>query len=211
VLITAGPTHEPIDDVRFIGNRSSGAMGIAIARQAARAGARVTLLLGPTGTTLSDPQIDVVRFRTTSDLQRELRRHFRTCDVLIMAAAVADYRPAKIAKGKLKRDSVGLTIRLESTPDLLAEIARGRRENQLLVGFALEPRKTMLESARAKLVRKGLDLIVANPLETMDAPDVRASVIDGLGTVYVSKGKQRKEDFAAALIDIVLARAEAIT
>lgn len=208
MLITAGPTHEPIDTVRFIGNRSSGRLGIALADAAAKAGWRVTLLLGPTNLTPSDPRIRVLRFRTTADLQALLAASFRRCDALVMAAAVADYRPATFraaadADGKLRRAAEGLTLRLEPTPDLLAQISRLRQPGQVLVGFALEPRSRMMASARDKLTRKGLDLIVANPLETMDAPTIEATVIGRDGVVLQTPKPVAKARFAAQLAKLV--------
>ncbi|MCW5764338.1 MAG: hypothetical protein KIT68_00010 [Phycisphaeraceae bacterium] len=182
ILVTAGPTHEPIDSVRYIANRSSGKMGIAIADAAARRGHRTTLLLGPARVEPTDSRVTVRRFRSTADLQALLGRLMPRTTILIMAAAVADYRPrtgpaARRAGGKLRRRSSGLTLRLEPTPDLLAECARRRRPGQVLVGFALEPQSRLLASARRKLVRKGVDLIVANPLETMDSPSISAWLV----------------------------------
>ena len=210
MLITAGPTHEPIDTVRFIGNRSSGRLGIALANTAAKAGWRVTLLLGPTHLTPSDPKIRVLRFRTTADLQGLLDAHFPKCDALVMAAAVADYRPAPSqaaadSDGKLRRVAEGLTLHLEPTPDLLAGIGRLRRPDQVLVGFALEPRTRLMASAREKLMRKGLDLIVANPLETMDAPTIEATVVDREGVVLHTPKPVAKSRFAAQLATLVAA------
>ncbi|MGH7131633.1 MAG: phosphopantothenoylcysteine decarboxylase [Phycisphaerales bacterium] len=210
LLITAGPTHEPIDAVRFIGNRSSGQLGIALADAAAKAGWHVTLLLGPTNLTPSDPKIRVLRFRTTTDLQALLTANFHRCDALVMAAAVADYRPATSeaaadADGKLRRVAEGLTLRLEPTPDLLAQIGRLRQPGQVLVGFALEPRSRMMASAQDKLTRKGLDLIVANPLETMDAPTIEATVIGRAGVVLQTPKPVAKARFATQLAKLVAA------
>lgn len=185
ILITAGPTHEPIDAVRFIGNRSSGRLGVSLAEEAAREGWLVTLLLGPTPIQPTDSRVEVVRFRTTADLQTALMAHLAACDVLVMAAAVADYRPKATAAdlaGKKRRVEGGMVIELESTPDLLAGAAKSRRADQLLVGFALEPREEMEASARRKLAKKKVDLIVANPLATMDAATVEATVYGDAAT-----------------------------
>ena len=139
LLITAGPTHEPIDAVRFIGNRSSGRLGVALADKAAARDWRVTLLLGPTSLTPSDSRVQVLRFRTTADLEALLRQHFPAADTLIMAAAVADYRPKPLlnrpdaAEGKLKRSHGPLTLELEPTPDLLAACSSLRVPGQTLV------------------------------------------------------------------------------
>src|SRR5262249_18280024 len=149
MLITAGPTHEPIDAVRFIGNRSSGRLGSALANEAAARGWAVTLLMGPGGalpppgpSSSIDSKISVFRFRTAADLQGLLREHVREADVLVMAAAVADFRPKGGGKfgGKFRRKDAELVLTLEPTPDLLAEVGRSRRPDQLIVGFALEPR-----------------------------------------------------------------------
>lgn len=152
--------------------------------------------------------MEVVRFRTTADLEGLLARYLDGTDVLIMAAAVADYRPkpnpaAAHADGKLKRTAAGMTIELEATPDLLAGCAARRRPGQTLVGFALEPRSRLLESARAKLGRKGLDFIVANPLETMDAEDIEAVVLGKDGTSRETGGAIGKEAFASWLLGLI--------
>jgi phosphopantothenoylcysteine decarboxylase / phosphopantothenate---cysteine ligase len=206
VLITAGPTHEPIDAVRFIGNRSSGRVGVALAEEAARRGWDVTLLLGPTHRTPADSRVLVVRFRTAEELDGLLASHAPRCDVLVMAAAVADYRPkpdAAMLAGKLRRTEGPLTLELEPTPDLLARVAAGRRPGQVLVGFALEPRAEMLGAAKRKLERKGVDLIVANPLETMDGELVEAVVIGRDGSERRTPGVVSKEAFAPWLWDVI--------
>lgn len=172
ILITAGPTREPIDDVRFISNRSSGQMGFALAEAASSAGHEVTLLLGPV---LLPPsvaeQVQVVRFNTTADLEALLAEHFPKCDVLIKAAAVADYRPAQLIKGKTPRGD-GLKIELEPTPDLVAGCAKTKRDDQTIIAFALEDPDVMETRAVEKMQRKKVDAILANPLQTMDASDI---------------------------------------
>lgn len=203
VLITAGPTHEPIDRVRFIGNRSSGKMGISIAQAAAAAGWRVRLLLGPVPTPVNDPAVKVERFQTTEELRTLLTKRMPSTDVLVMAAAVADYRPDPAdtdLSGKIRRKGQGLTLRLVSTPDLLQEVASGRRPGQVLVGFALEPRQGLEAVARAKLERKGVDFIVANPLETMDAADIDGVLVGRDGATHSPGRRLSKGDFAAWLI-----------
>lgn len=207
-MITAGPTQEPIDQVRYLGNRSSGRVGIALAEAAAEAGWTVTLLLGPTPRTCSDSRVSVHRFRTTADLQLLLAANFPESDVLVMAAAVADYRPrpnpdVEAAHGKLRRLADGLTLQLEPTPDLLAACSARRTPGQRLVGFALEPRERLLTSAREKLARKGLDLIVANPLETMDAEHIEATVVGAAQQVHTTPGAIPKEVFARWLIGLL--------
>ncbi|MGV6813822.1 MAG: phosphopantothenoylcysteine decarboxylase domain-containing protein [Phycisphaerales bacterium] len=180
LLIAAGPTYEPIDSVRFIGNRSSGKLGIALAAVASERGWSVTLLLGPnTHRPPAHAKIDLFDFESTSELQQLLQTHLPQSDTLIMAAAVADYRVSEDIRqtDKLPRSAEGWTLRLEPTPDLLAGCSAMARTDQLLVGFALEPRDRMLASARTKLTRKNIDLIVANPLETMDSDKIEATLL----------------------------------
>lgn len=181
VLVTAGPTWEPIDAVRFIGNRSSGRMGIAIAAAFAARGHDVTLLLGPTNIQPVDSSHHrTVRFRTTADLERLLHEHWPRHDLLVMAAAVADFRPASPpdAGSKIARTtSAGFSLDLVPTPDLLASLKPITRSHQRLIGFALETRDQLLTRARSKLIDKGLHAIVANPLETMDSESVEAVLI----------------------------------
>lgn len=210
LLVTAGPTHEPIDSVRYIANRSSGRLGIALADAAVRRGMQVTLLLGPTSRTPDDPRVKVRRFTTTADLEALLALHFPQCDTLIMAAAVADYRPKGAAGGgaseamtKLRRTEAGLALELEPTPDLLAAVAKSRRDDQRVIGFALEPRERLIESAMSKLERKGLDGVVANPLETMDAPTIEATVIFRDGRRVDTAGAVDKSRFAPWLLDAI--------
>lgn len=202
ILITAGPTYEPIDAVRFIGNRSSGKLGIALAREAHARGLEVTLLLGPVSA--EAPKGPAVhRFRTTAELQALLREHGPRAEVVIMAAAVADYRPKSVqAEGKIKRAAAGLTLELEATPDLLAELGMSRRPGQRLIGFALEPRERLVESAKNKLERKRVDAIVANELETMDAETIRATVFTKDRSID-TPGMMQKDAFAPWLLDVI--------
>jgi len=202
LCITAGPTHEPIDEVRYLANRSSGRLGIALAEAAVNRGWPTTLLLGPTLLGSSDTRITTHRFSSTADLGALLDRFAPECDCLIMAAAVADFRPI-IDPGTppkiRRRDGKRLTLELEPTPDLLARAASNRHPGQCLVGFALEPRKTMIESAREKLRRKGVDLIVANPLETMDSQSIEAALIGN--DAETAPGRLPKSEFAIWLLD----------
>jgi phosphopantothenoylcysteine decarboxylase/phosphopantothenate--cysteine ligase len=178
-------------------------LGIALADRAAATGWAVRLLLGPTGLTPADSRVTVQRFRTTAELDALLRENFLHCDVLVMAAAVADYRPRPIAGfigGKLKRGSQALTLELEPTPDLLAGIAAGKRSDQFVVGFALEPAEYLLESASAKLTRKGLDMIVANPLATMESTTIEATILREDGSTLLTPGPIGKDQFAELLL-----------
>jgi len=205
MLITAGPTHEPVDAVRYIANRSSGRLGIALAEAAAARRDHVTLLLGPT---LSSPpqhsHVTTRRFQTTAELQDLLRDLWPDHSVLIMAAAVADYRPAH-SPGRTEKRPRGdgpWTLELEPTPDLLAEAAANARPEQLTVGFALGPADGLLESARSKLAAKDVDAIVANPLETMGAERIQATLLlrDGRELSLPECSKAR---FAEWLLDRV--------
>ena len=215
ILITAGPTHEPIDAVRYLGNRSSGRMGCAIAASAHAAGHTVTLLLGPT----HDPAVnalpdavDVVRFVTTAELHAAIQAHWPDHDVLFMAAAVADFRPAMMAgdgeipvdpDGKIKRGQEPLHLQLTPNPDLLAETSKASRPEQTLIGFALEPPASLETSARDKLRRKGVHAIVANPLRTMDADEIEATVLLRDGSVTPPAGRIAKTEFATWLVETV--------
>ncbi len=206
VLITAGPTHEPIDAVRFIGNRSSGRMGAALADGAAALGWDVTLLLGPAPIAPQDSRVRVERFRTCADLQGLLTARVGHADMLIMAAAVADYRPKvdpSAFNGKFRRTDQKLVLELEPTPDLLAQVGTTKRENQLLVGFALEPRQEMLDSARAKIVRKRIDMVVANPLETMDSEFIEATVLYADDRANETLAKAPKKDAAPWVLGLI--------
>lgn len=208
LLVTMGPTHEPIDRVRFIGNRSSGRMGLAIATAAAMRNWTTTALVGPVDSTVVPVHSDirVRRFQTTADLQTLLRQEWPGHDMLVMAAAVADYRPMPgTMPEKIQRGSAGLTLHLEPTPDLVAEAASSRRPDQLVVAFALEPLAQLEVAARRKMTRKGVDAIVANPLETMGHPDVCGRVLtpDGRELIPADGQPLRKEAFASWLIDVI--------
>ena len=160
VLVTAGPTHEPIDPVRFIGNRSSGKMGIAIAREAAARGATVTLVLGP-ATIAPPPAMEVVRVQTADEMRSAVVDRFAAADVVVMAAAVADFRPKAPNESKMKKEAGIPDLMLEPTPDILAELGERRRPGQFLVGFAAET-DDVENAGREKLRSKHLDALVAN-------------------------------------------------
>ncbi len=205
-LVAVGPTQEPIDEVRFIGNRSSGRMGRAIAGALRGAGCEVTVAAGP-----GVGPVDGTRtagFRTAADLLALLRAEWPTHDLLVMAAAVADYRPARAPAGKLRREDGPIALELVPTEDILAGIAGSRAPGQYVVGFALERPEDLERSAAAKLVRKRADAIVANPLETMDAPDVDAALLYADGS-RAAPGRMPKEDFARWLAAEILPRARA--
>jgi phosphopantothenoylcysteine decarboxylase/phosphopantothenate--cysteine ligase len=161
VLITAGPTCEDIDPVRFLTNRSSGKMGYALAEAAHRRGARVILVSGPTDLKIPEG-IDWVPVRTTMQMHDAVRARAKDADIVVMAAAVSDYRPATIHEKKLKRGDGGLTLTLEPTPDILAELGN-EKGSRVIIGFAAET-NNVADNARAKLARKSADMIVANDL-----------------------------------------------
>ena len=170
VLITAGGTQEPIDPVRFISNRSSGKMGIALATAARDRGGVVTLISAPTAIPPPDG-IALHRVQTAQEMADAVLEHVRTCDALIMAAAVADYRPEKQAEQKMKKDQVGeLTLRLTRNPDILAQVAewKGNRKLPLVIGFAAET-QNLIANAEAKLKGKRLDMIAANDVSATDS------------------------------------------
>lgn len=170
VLITAGPTHEPIDAVRYIANHSSGRMGWALAEEARDRGANVTLVAGPTS--LADPQgIETVRVTTAAEMGSAVDRYSEDADVVIAAAAVADFTPAQPVLGKLKRRTMTddeMSVGLVPTRDILRTLGERKRHGQILVGFALET-SGLVESARAKLFEKHCDIVVANPANEEDA------------------------------------------
>lgn len=159
VLVTAGPTQEPIDPVRFISNRSSGKMGYALARVAREWGARVILVSGPTP--LPAPTgVERIFVRTAEEMKKEVEARYAEATIVLMAAAVSDYRPDEVSPRKLKKSGRSRSVRLKETEDILAGL-RLRKEKRIVVGFAAET-EALVENARKKLFRKGLDLIVAN-------------------------------------------------
>ena len=176
VLVTAGPTREYIDSVRFITNASSGQMGCAVARSAVQAGHEVTLILGegispPTG-------CEVVRFVTVDDLAKGLEERFEQCDALVMAAAVGDFRPEGKSPTKLSRSSGAITLKLVPVEDLLANLGRRKRDNQKIVAFAVEDNPEDREQqARDKMARKNADCIVVNTPGAMAAEGSRACIL----------------------------------
>ncbi len=167
VLITAGPTYEAIDPVRFIGNHSSGKMGFEIAKAAANLGAEVVLVTGPTHQKISHALIQVVPVTSAQDMYESVHLYFKNVDVAILSAAVADFKPKEVASQKIKKKEPTLTLELEKTKDILASLGEIKK-NQYLVGFALETNNE-LENAKGKLKRKNLNLIVLNSLKDKGA------------------------------------------
>lgn len=206
LLVSAGGTREPIDAVRFVGNRSSGRMGYAVAARAAARGAEVTVVAA--NVALPDPPgCTVVKVSTGEELRRACGAAFGAADVLVMAAAVSDFRPVAPAGGKIKKDGrAGLTIELEATADVLAELSAARRPGQTLVGFAAEHGEGALEHARGKLTRKGLDAVVLNDVSQ---PGIAFDATDNAVTI-VTAGEDRevarapKDQVADAILDRIL-------
>jgi len=201
LLITTGPTREPIDAVRLITNRSSGRMGMALAEAGREAGHAVTLLVTaglPLPAALEG--VSAHRFETVDQLRRLLVAHWPAADVLVMAAAVGDYRPARVAPGKIEREAgAPLALTLESTPDLIAACARDRRAGQRVVAFALESPDRLEARAREKLARKGADAIVANPVGTLDSQEIDPAWLLADGRVE-RPGTMSKRAFARWLM-----------
>jgi phosphopantothenoylcysteine decarboxylase / phosphopantothenate---cysteine ligase len=201
ILVTAGPTHEPIDAVRFIGNRSSGKMGWAIAVEAARRGARVTVVAGPVG--LADPRgVEVVRVETAEEMAGEVFRRYRNMDAVVMAAAVADFRPDRAIQGKVKKEAGPPELKLERTVDILAMLGK-EKETQVLVGFAAETDDVVGEGRR-KLTEKNLDLLVANEVGRagtgFDSETNRAAILATTGN-DVDLRRWTKTELAGAICD----------
>jgi phosphopantothenoylcysteine decarboxylase / phosphopantothenate---cysteine ligase len=202
MLVSAGGTREPIDTVRFVGNRSSGRMGVALAAEARRRGAHVTLLAANV-TVQVPPGVDVVETPTAADLEREALT--RDADVVIMAAAVADYRPLVALETKRPKDREGWTLQLEPTTDVLAALGDRRRPGQLLVGFAADHGEHGLARARTKLANKKADLFVFNDVTRtdigFDAYDNEVTILGAAGERAVPKAS--KDEVAAAILDEV--------
>jgi phosphopantothenoylcysteine decarboxylase/phosphopantothenate--cysteine ligase len=204
VLVTAGGTREPIDAVRVIANRSSGKQGYAIAENAARRGATVTLVSTVDRPTLAS--ITVIPVETADDMLRAVTCHSDSSDVIVMSAAVADFRPVQRSDGKIKKADGVPEIVLEKTPDILAGLGARKREGQILVGFAAET-EDLIVHAQDKLVRKNLDLIVANDVSAPGvgfSHDTNAVTILGAGGVLQTVALTDKHHIASAVLDSVV-------
>ncbi|WP_394759630.1 bifunctional phosphopantothenoylcysteine decarboxylase/phosphopantothenate--cysteine ligase CoaBC [Flavobacterium sp.] len=201
ILITAGPTYEAIDPVRFIGNHSSGKMGFDIAQAAANLGAQVTLVSGPTHLQIKNSLINLVRVTSAQEMYDVCHQYFSNSDVMIAAAAVADYRPKNVATQKIKKSEPTFTIELEKTKDILASLGQIKK-NQFLIGFALET-ENEIENAKLKIQKKNLDLIVLNSLNDSGAgfgkPTNKVTFIDKNFKIEPENLKSKE----AVAIDIV--------
>jgi len=202
VLVTAGGTREPLDAVRYLGNRSSGRMGVAVADEAVRRGAEVTLVLAA-ATAVPEAPMRVERVETAAQLLDATVAHAAQADIVVMAAAVADYRPAEAIAGKRSKDAEGWTIELEPTVDILARLGASRRDGQLLIGFAAEHGEGSVERARGKLQRKGIDAIVVNDISRtdigFDADHNEIVIVTSHGERLISR--RPKRECAAAIWD----------
>ena len=205
VLITAGPTFEAIDPVRFIGNHSSGKMGFALAQQAANLGAEVVLVSGPTHLQLSHNLVQVVRVNTAEEMFEACHSVYASVDIAILSAAVADYRPKSVASQKIKKKDTALSIELEPTKDILASLGQSKKQ-QFLVGFALETDNEMANATK-KLTSKNLDAIVLNSLQDEGAgfgtPTNKITIIDKNLNTFPFEVKA-KEEVAVDIFEMIL-------
>jgi phosphopantothenoylcysteine decarboxylase/phosphopantothenate--cysteine ligase len=212
VLVTAGGTREPIDAVRFIANRSSGRMGFALADEAARRGADVTVVAANV-TLVRNPAVRYVDVESAAELGAAATAEFERADVLLMAAAVADYRPAARRTDKIKKAEADLELRLERTEDVLSGLAERRREGQLLVGFAAEAGTGAVQYGREKLARKKLDVVVVNDVAEpgigFDATENEVTILTAETELHVPR--TTKTEVAGAILDAVLSHRSSTT
>ncbi|MBU8892735.1 MAG: bifunctional phosphopantothenoylcysteine decarboxylase/phosphopantothenate--cysteine ligase CoaBC [Bacteroidales bacterium] len=208
ILVTAGPTFEPIDPVRFIGNYSSGKMGFAIAEELANLGAEVILVAGPTNLEISNSLITRINIQTAQEMYDVSVKHFPDCDGAIMSAAVADYKPAVQFDKKVKRSNAEMQIVFEPNKDIAAELGRIKKKNQVLVGFALETNDEF-ENAKKKIKNKNLDFIVLNSLKDEGAGfghnTNKISIIDKQDSTFKFDLKPKKE-VATDIIEVLISK-----
>ncbi|MEO5594870.1 MAG: bifunctional phosphopantothenoylcysteine decarboxylase/phosphopantothenate--cysteine ligase CoaBC [Chitinophagaceae bacterium] len=206
VLVSAGPTHEPLDPVRFIGNHSSGKMGIAIAEELASRGAKVNLVLGPSGITAHHKNISIYKVETAEDMYKSCTGLFDNANVAVMSAAVADYKPATIAKEKIKKNGESMLLELVKTKDILQSLGERKKDGQVLVGFALENTNER-EYARNKLTKKNADIIVLNSLNDEGAGfghDTNKVTIFEKGGNELVYGQKSKQQVAKDIVDRIV-------
>ncbi len=205
-MVTAGPTYEPIDPVRFIGNHSTGKMGLAIARELQRRGAEVTLIMGPTQVDMSSNGIPIVKVKTADEMYRASNKVFEKSDIAIMAAAVADYAPVAIAKEKIKKKEDRLVLELTKTKDILKSLGEKKKERQVLVGFALETNDEE-RNAADKLQKKNADMIILNSLNDPGAGfghDTNKITIFEKGGQQFSFDTKSKNEVAKDIVDTII-------
>tara|TARA_B100000315_G_scaffold260608_1_gene323402 strand:+ start:2611 stop:3894 length:1284 start_codon:yes stop_codon:yes gene_type:complete len=204
VLITAGPTHEAIDPVRYIANRSSGKMGHALAQAAQKRGAKVTFITGPTSLT-PPPSVHTISISTAKEMQNEVHKHFERATVVIMAAAVADYQLTHTAATKLKKhEQKHLSLTLSLTPDILGTLA-SKKTGQFIVGFAAET-ESLIEEATRKLQEKGLDMIIANDVTQPDTgfgSDTNAAIVLDMHGIAENIPLMPKHEMATKILDLI--------
>jgi phosphopantothenoylcysteine decarboxylase / phosphopantothenate---cysteine ligase len=209
-LVTAGPTYEALDPVRFIGNHSSGKMGVAIAEELQQQGAEVTLVLGPSSVTPS-PAITTVRVQSAADMYDACQAVFAAADIAVMSAAVADYTPVTVAEEKIKKKTDGFSIELTKTKDILLSLGQQKKNGQLLVGFALETNSER-EYALGKLTTKNADMIVLNSLNDKGAgfghDTNKITIFDKEGNEYPFETKTKKA-VAADIVNIIIQKIHA--
>jgi phosphopantothenoylcysteine decarboxylase/phosphopantothenate--cysteine ligase len=203
ILITAGRTEEPLDPVRVLTNRSSGKMGYALAAEARRRGAAVTLITGPAD--FEAPLTDkLIKVRSAAEMELAVNREIKDNKVLIMAAAVADYRPRRTSADKIKKQPKGMSLELEPVPDILAGLSKNKKPKAVLVGFALES-KDLLANARRKLVEKKLDMIVVNGIEALGSEKSQVAIIEAGGGI-VKLDSMSKTELAGIILDRLAAK-----
>jgi phosphopantothenoylcysteine decarboxylase/phosphopantothenate--cysteine ligase len=204
-LVTAGPTHEAIDPVRFISNHSSGKMGLALANELAKRGAQVQLILGPSNIKPHD-QIEVKNVVSADEMYKECMKNFQTYDIVIMAAAVADYSPIKVSAQKIKKKSEGFSLELKRTKDILLEAGKRKNSHQLLIGFALETNNEK-ENALKKLAQKNADFIILNSTNDEGAgfglDTNRITIFDKNKKEYKFPAKPKKE-VAEDIVNLII-------
>ena len=207
IVISAGPTQEAIDPVRYITNRSTGKMGYAIAEAARERGLLVTLVSGPVN--LQPPEgVEVINIESAADMAKAMKSAAQTADIIVMAAAVADYRPKQYSTSKVKKSDGDMCIELERTEDILLSLGKNKRPGQILVGFAAET-DDLLKNAQGKLERKNLDYIAANIVGVPGrgfAADNNAITLIGRDGSQTEFALQSKKDLAGALLDHILSR-----
>jgi len=205
ILITAGPTQEPIDPVRYLSNHSSGKMGYALARAAKRRGHRVCLISGPTS--LTPPKgVRLISVNTAQEMYLQTLRQAKNSDAIFMVAAVADYRPVQTAKQKIKKTGKRMTLKLIRNPDILETLGKRKRKNQILVGFAAETQRG-LQNAKAKLKKKNCDWMILNDVSQKDigfgSDKNKVTLISKEGRIYYWK-KMSKDRLSVRIITKIL-------
>jgi len=211
-LISAGPTQEAIDPVRYISNHSTGKMGFALAETLANKGAEVTIVSGPTNLSINHPNIKVIKVSSANEMFEQMNRYFSESKLVIFAAAVADYTPKEVAKEKIKKSDDSLTIELIKNKDIAFEFGKVKKESQLTIGFALETNNE-LENALGKLAKKNFDFIVLNSLRDANSGfgyDTNKVTILGKDNLSLDLPLSSKKDISKAIIDFVISNSDKV-